>query len=430
MTGMADTCPNRRPKAIGKNSASSMQVLFVSETHWMEGVVFDLHVLAEGLVRLGHKVYAIDPGRGSEVPFPPREVTRVFPNATVELRSPYMPSFWLDSYTVHRSIILRRLYEAYRRHVAIKEFLANEKIDIIVLYSGVNAGFQTARLARKHGIPVIFRNVDKLYNLWPTRMTRFVAKKIEKHVYPKMDKLLALTPKYAEYMVQLGGDERKVELLVFPIDTDKFHPSVDDSQVRRQWGIKKTDQCIVFVGTLYPFGGMIEFIRQFPSILKDAPRAKLLVVGGGPVLPEITKIVAELQLEKRVVLTNYQPFDQMPQYINAATICLNVFPINSRTSDIFSAKIVQYLSCGKATVSSALPGITTLLDSESSGVVFANTIEDLVREVAALLKSPKRRRKLGAVGRKYIEQNFSYDRIILKLERELRSVLESKSRKP
>jgi len=408
-----------------------MRILFVSESIWMAGVVYDLHIFAEGLSLLGHKVYAIDPGEQSEkkhnsdLPSEFQKVSRIFSEACVLFKSPRFPRPSLGKFSINPGIPgVKHIYRFRKIYSEIDKVLRNEKIDIIVLYSAARSGVQTVHLAKKYNIPVVFRNVDMLYKLWPTFLERIAVKIHEKYVYPRMDMLLALTPKYAEYLIRLGADKTKVELLPFPIDVEQFHPTVDCSEIRHRWGLDDNKQVIVFIGTLYEFGGLVEFARQFPIVLKQVPRAKLLIVGDGPIRPTLEEIVAELNLKEHVIITGYQPFSHMPQYVNAATVCLNVFPINENTKDIFSAKIIQYLSCGKATVSSALPGITTALPSESCGVVYADTIDDVVEKIVDMLKSPERRKRSEKVGLEYIKQAHSHDKVILRLEEILIKVKE------
>jgi glycosyltransferase involved in cell wall biosynthesis len=406
-----------------------MKILFVSESIWMAGVVYDLHIMAEGLSLLGHKVYAIDPGEDVDIrqfrflPSQTLEACRVYPEASVHLRIPRFPRLFLGNYSIDKISVSRYLYKFFGRYSEINRFLKSEKIDIIVLYSAVRNGIQTSYLTKKYKIPIVFRNVDMLHKLWPTPAKRKMAKRSEKYVYPKMDMLLALTPKYAEYLIRLGADKTKVELLPFPINMEQFHPTADCSEIRHKWGLNDNDQVIVFIGTLYKFGGLVEFTRQFPSVLKQVPRAKLLIVGDGPIRPALEGIVADLNLKEHVIITGYQPFYHMPQYINAATVCLNVFPINETTKDIFSAKIIQYLSCGKATVSSALPGITTALPGEFCGVAYADTIDSVARKIVYLLKSPERRKRLERAGLEYVKQVHSHDKIILRLEEILKKLL-------
>ncbi len=404
-----------------------MKILFVSESVWMVGVVYDLHILAEGLSLLGHEVYAIDPGVQTEekhIDISKNEfqkVSRAFPEATVNLVSPRLPKPTLFNFNIdflHAFTLINR----YRRlYLEIEEVLKNNKIDIIVLYSAVRSGRQTVLLARKYKIPVVFRNVDMLHKLWPTRIGRFVAKILERNVYTKMDKLLALTPKYADYLINLGAKKSKVDLLLFPIEIEVFRPKIDCSSIMQKWKIEPSDKVIVFMATLYKFGGIVEFAKQFPLVLKEIPEAKLLIVGDGPVRPELEDIISELDISDSITITGYQPFNLMPQFINTATLCLNVFPINDTTKNLFSAKIIQYLSCKKATVSSSLPGITTLITGEACGVVYSDTIEGLVKELVSLIKAPKKCQQLGKVGRDYVKQFHGHDKIILRLEEILKN---------
>ncbi len=400
---------------------AAMKVLVICESVWADGVVYDLHVLAEGLALRGHDVHVLDPGKYGGEPNVVEDLPRVFPDAHVSTVSPrFRPSGWPGYRVTDRIPLARLAYGCYVRHREIREFLRANAVDVILLYSGVRMGPQAVRLARRFGIPVVFRNVDKLYNLWPTWYWRTFAKRAEHYVYRRVDRTLALTPKYGDYLVRFGADRRDLSVLPFPIDVSKFHPAVDATRVREAWGITASDRVIAFVGTLYEFGGMLDFVERFPRVLRSVPDAKLLIVGDGAARPALDAAIARLGLGDRVVVTGYQPFDDMPHYIAAAELCINVFPINPRTDDIFSAKIVQYLACGKPTVSSALPGITTALSSEETGVVYAETIDGVADAVTKLLGEPDRRRHLAALGRCYVEQTHSQEVIVDQLENALR----------
>jgi phosphatidylinositol alpha-1,6-mannosyltransferase len=215
-------------------------------------------------------------------------------------------------------------------------------------------------------------------------------------------------------------------LLPFPVDTRLFCPSADCSEIRRKWGLGESDKVIVFIGTLFEFSGLDAFIPQFPQVIKEIPEAKLLIVGDGPQRPELERIITKLALERQVIITGFQPYQTMPQYINLATICINPFLINNNTIDIFPAKIMQYAACGRATVATALRGITTLLPGESHGVVYANNAADMAREVIALLRSAERREQLGCAGLNHVKQAYSYEKIARQLEKILEEAIKEK----
>lgn len=412
-----------------------MNILFASESYWMKGVVYDLHILAEGLAKLGHKVYAVDPGENAEIGTDSaqkvdeneiKEVSRVFDDIKIKLISPDFRVYGFFAFLTKNfpdSIPVLKTVKIYGK---IDDLLKKEKIDVIVLYSVARTGIPITLLAKKHNIPVVFRNVDMLHHLWPTKARRLVVKLCEKWVYPRMDKLLALTPKYADYLCRMKADRSKMDMLLFPLDTDTFtcKPPVED--IRKKWGYTEEDQVIVFVGTFYAFGGLAQFVRCFPEILKQCPNAKLLLVGDGPLRPSIEEAITEFKLEKYVTITGYLPFSEMPSCISIATICLNVFPLTEVTKDLFSAKIVQYLACGKATVSSDLPGISTLIPGERAGVIFVKTIPEMVGAVASLLNSAEKRECLGRAGREYAQKMHSYERVIQKAAQVLEEMIENK----
>lgn len=434
-----------------------MKILFVSESVWEEGVVYDLHILAESLSLRGHKVYALDPGQPTSKDNTPeafKKVARVFENTNVNLRSPMLPTSWeheniikLRKFNKTRKVLkaikLHKVVKLSRMIKAIKDlFLKNGRyrilaeeleglvstigIDVIVLYSAVRIGRQTVEIAKKHKIPVIFRNVDMLHELWPSAIERFIAKQSEKHVYRRVNQLCALTPTYADYLVKLRAKKDNIDLLLFPIDTAVFRPYIDTSLLRQKWAISEKDEVLVFMGSLYPFGGLIEFLYEAVGLMTEMPKIKILIVGDGVIKDELNAIAIKFNLKDRVIITGYEPFNLMPIYINLSTICFNVFPTNKRTKDIFSAKILQYLACGKTTVSTAMPGLTTLLPETSTGIVYALSIKELVQKIKVLIQQKNRREALEHMGRSYVEKQHHQDMVVTQFERLLHTMVEPK----
>ena len=403
-----------------------MNILFVHEVDWLVKVVFDIHFLAESLSLLGHDVFVIDYedtwqrdsffDMGSLKTREVEVIHRAFPGASVCLRRPgfiKIPG-------------LSRLSAAYTHCLEIRKTIKEKGINAIVLYSVPTNGLQAVHLARKFDIPVVFRAIDVLHRLVRYPLLRPATKLMEKRVYSSVDAVLPNTPQYSKYIADMGVDDSKIRYLPFPIDTELFSPSTDSSEIRQEWGLADKDQVIVFIGTLFEFSGLDYFIRQFPEVMKEVPEAKLLIVGDGPQRPELERIITESGLEKQVIITGFQPYQTMPQYINLATICINPFLINATTMDIFPAKMVQYVACGKATVATALRGITTLLEGESHGVVYVDNPSDMTREVISLLKSAERRQELGQAGLNHVRQTYGYEKIAHHLENILEEAIEKK----
>ena len=146
----------------------------------------------------------------------------------------------------------------------------------------------------------------------------------------------------------------------------------------------------------------------------QTPNCSLWVTG--PSAPNWQAIIAESGLQKQVIITGFQPYETMPQYINLATICINTFLITDATRDIFPTKIVQYLACGKAVIATPLPGMLAIIPGEQQGIIYADSPAGVAAEVVSLLKSPERRQQLGQAGLDYVKQAHSYDKIVRQLE--------------
>ena len=403
-----------------------MNILFVHEVDWLAKVVFDIHFLSEALSLRGHRIYVIDYedtwhrngffDLGSLRTKQIDNISRALPEASVCIRRPgfiKIPG-------------LTRISAAFTTYLEIKRAIREKKIDAIMLYSVPTSGLQSIHLAQKFNIPVIFRSIDMLSILVPYPWLRPATRILEKKVYARVDLVLPATPQYLKYVTGMGAAQTKTKLLLFPVDTGLFHPSVDCSEVRQQWGFSESDQIIVFIGTLFNFSGLDAFIQEFPRVVREVPEAKLLIVGDGPQRPKLERIIIELGLARQVTITGFQPYKTMPQYINLANICINTFVISESTMDIFPAKMMQYIACGKATVATALHGIMTLLPGESHGVVYANSATEMADGVISLMKSAERRHQLENAGLDYIKQKHNYEIISRQLETILEEAIKEK----
>jgi len=399
-----------------------MNVLFIHEVDWQNKVVFDIHELSESLYRLGHKVYAIDFEdswkRASMWDFGSLEtkefqgVNRIYDDASIMVRRPGFI----------RLPVLDRVSALFTHYYEIEKTIKEKNIDVIVLYSIPTNGIQTLRIARKYNIPVVFRSIDILHMLVRNKILRRITFSLEKKVYSHVDKILALTPKLAEYVVNMGADKNDIELLLFGVDTKRFNPNVDGKRLKDQWGIDENDKVVVFIGTFFEFSGLDSYIEQFPKVLEEVPEAKLVIVGGGYLFEKLKRTIADLGLNDKIILTGFQPFELMPQYINLADICINPFQIGNATRDIIPGKIYQYLACARPVLATPLEGMKSLLPDENYGMVYSD-IDAFAQNTVALLKDDVYARNIGENGYRYCVENNDRDRIVHKIENILEEVV-------
>jgi glycosyltransferase involved in cell wall biosynthesis len=270
---------------------------------------------------------------------------------------------------------------------------------------------------------VVFRSIDMLSGLVRNPLLSSVTRCIEKRVYKRADAILAITPNHTRYVTELGAAAAKVRLLPLPVDTGLFRPGTDYQDLRQKWGYTEKDKVIVFIGTLFHFSGLDEYLREFPRVITKDPNAKLLIVGDGPQRKKLENIINELKLGTAVTITGFQPYRDMPRYINMSVFCINPFLDTKETRDIFPGKIIQYIACGKAAIVTPLLGIKSLVPDETKGIIYVTNSKEMADKTIELLSSDARRKKIEEAGLEYIRQNHDQKAVGDKLENELNRIV-------
>ena len=403
-----------------------MNILFIHEVDWLKKVVFEIHDWSEILSK-EHNVFAIDYedkwkrqhfldiGTLKTKEF--KHVSRSRDDGNVTLRRPGMIKL----------PFLSRASSLFTHYLEIKRTMKEERIDAVILYSVPTDGLQTILLAKKYNIPVIFRSIDAVHQLVSCRFLRTITHMWEKGVYKNVDKILTLTPKLSEYVIKMGANENKVELLPAGVNTNRFNPNCNTSALRKELGISKDDKVIMFVGTLFKFSQLDQYIERMPSILEEIPTAKLLIVGGGDLLEKLKMTVVDRGLKDKVILTGFQPYEMVPGYITIADVCINPFQLNEITKDVLPMKVLQYLACGKPVTNTLLPGLKSVFPDESCGIRYSKDIPEMVRDTINLLRNQDELHRLGQNGREYIKKHHDLDEIAKHLEETITTLIQSKA---
>jgi len=307
---------------------------------------------------------------------------------------------------------INRITAFATHYLTIEKIIKEKKIDAIVLYSVPTNGLQALWLASKYDIPIVFRSLDIIHKFVP-RMLSGITKDLESTIYKYVDKVLTLTPKLSDYVVSLGADKDNMEVLPMTVDTQLFNLDVDGSWVRKMLGYSDKDKIILFIGTLYKFSGLERYLSAFDMVLGNVHNAQLLIVGDGEQKRELESYIKALHLHDYVRMVGFQPYINMPAYINASDICILPFEENEITKDIFPGKIAQYLACGKPVIMTPLKGVKSMIDGESQGVVYSKYFGS---DTTKLLLDNDRIKQLGKNGLEYVKEYCDSDKIAGQLE--------------
>ena len=194
------------------------------------------------------------------------------------------------------------------------------------------------------------------------------------------------------------------------IDVEHFIPT-DASPLRESLGLADK-KVIVSVGRLVHRKGQDHLIEAMPEILKNVPRAHLLLVGEGPYREHLQNLVHQLKLESSVTFIGRIQYQDLPMYICVGDIF--AMPSRSRLMGLEVEGLgIVYLeasSCGLPVLAGDSGGAPDAVIQNETGLVVSGTDNKQIASAAvALLTNLEASQKMGTVGRQWIVDNWRWE---------------------
>lgn len=153
---------------------------------------------------------------------------------------------------------------------------------------------------------------------------------------------------------------------------------------------------VAFAGRLVPKKGVDTLLRAMPAVLRELPDARLLLAGDGPERPALERLVAELDLSHRVVLTGQLTPTELEQRLGAAW----VQAVPSIYEEPFPNVAVEAMMRGTAVVATAVGGSTEIVREGVTGYLVPPAEPAALAEaLLEVLRNRERAEAMGAAGR-------------------------------
>jgi phosphatidylinositol alpha-1,6-mannosyltransferase len=209
----------------------------------------------------------------------------------------------------------------------------------------------------------------------------------------------------------LSAQASKAMVKIAPgIDVDHFTP-IDSTQLRKELNLEGK-RVIISVGRLVHRKGQDHLIEAMPEILESVPEAHLLMVGTGPYLDHLAKLVAINKLENHVSFIGRISYQELPRFICAGDVF--AMPSRSRLAGLEVEGLgIVYLeasSCGLPVIAGSSGGAPdAVIDGVTGNVVDGTNNHQIAKAAIELLNDPKKAKELGAAGRQWIIDNWRWE---------------------
>jgi glycosyltransferase involved in cell wall biosynthesis len=231
---------------------------------------------------------------------------------------------------------------------------------------------------------------------------------------PQTDLAIAVSQSTADFVIkarQMPADKVKVVYLGVPLDEFSRRRTADEiAAARAELGAGPEDVVMGTVTRLHDSKGNSYLIEAARLGLDRRPGARFILVGEGPLLPELEAQARQLALGDRFVFAGFAR--DVARVVSAFDI--SVFPSLWEGTPL---TVFEALAMGKAIVATDADGLTDVLTHDRDAVIVPRRdAARLADAIVGLMDAPAERQRLGEAARVTARQ-YDIATFVAKMER-------------
>lgn len=361
---------------------------------------------ARDLIRDGHKLFLIA-RRG---PDQPKEETVDGVNV-IRVLLPFQKKKAVGDliyFFLQRYLIFFRIVAACRKH----------KIDVLHVHD-LPYAFATTLAGKVLRIPVIFDMHEhytvmlqmsfeaKVYRKFkPLAFILLGLLRIEERIACRWArKVIVVAEEQIDRISSLGAAAENIVVVTNTEDINHFSGfAIDESLL----GEFKDEFVILYVGAFSPHRGLDTAVRAMPAVLKEIPKARLLLVGDGNNRAEIEQLTEQMGLCEKVTFTGHQPFGKLPTYIHLCAVGIIPHISTPHIETTMPNKIFQFMMLGKPVVVSSTRPMMRIVNDAECGLIFEVQNPQSLAEVIIQLRDEQMCNRLGENGRRAVHDQYNW----------------------
>jgi len=321
-----------------------------------------------------------------------------------ELKRRDIPHFPVSIQKIPSSKVLKKL----------KNLMVAEGFEIVHTHGGV-AGLYGRWAAFRAGIPVIIHTLHGIHYLHYRNI--FI-----RWAYVFLERIFSRFTKTVIFVSQ--ADKNKgCRYKLAPVEKMKVvRNGIDFSRVKAEAVVSHETELKVNLGSdkdSFLIGTVARIHRQknIPCLIKAAaalrdrmPRAKIIIVGDGPMMPRVNKLIDRLGVQEMVIMLGER------SNVHQIMSIFDIFVLTSLWEGL-PYVLMEAGVLGKPVVASDIEGIREIImDGESGLLVPRDDPQNLVEAFLRMEADPQLRFRLSRTLQKRIKDEYSLSRMIKEIE--------------
>jgi glycosyltransferase involved in cell wall biosynthesis len=300
-------------------------------------------------------------------------------------------------------------------HVSsFKTFLETVKSNDLIHVHGhpYLSSLLAGKIAKRYGKPLLLtqHNTFIEYNNVFDEIERLNDLVIGKQVIKEADKIIVVSNATKNYVLSLGADPEKVEVLHNGVDINRFSPLTGvKGEMREKLGISEDAPVVLTVRRLVYKNGIDTLIESAKNAVKKNPKLVFITVGRGPDFEEVREKIRQLGMQKNFRLTGFVSDEELPLYYNAA----DFFVLPSKSGEGLPLVALEAMACGLPVIATNVGGTSEVMNEDYGKLVPPNSPDSLAEAIVEFSRKDLSGLRKGL--RTMIEQKYSWDTNVEKL---------------
>ena len=248
----------------------------------------------------------------------------------------------------------------------------------------------------------------------------------------KVDKLFMVGNHTIDEAVKIGIARDRCVFIPNGIDMAELVVPTSRNEMGKVLGIDVSDKKIILrIGRFVPHKGVEWFIR---NVMPKLPENYFFVAVGGIVSAKATgseniyplceKAITELNLEKKVKLIGNVPEKDKFILLNAADLYISPNIKVAGSMEGFGITAIEGGACGRVVLASNMEGLKDAIQEGENGFLVEPENPDAwAKKILEVTKDDQFIQDFGAKAKKYIEENFTWEKISKRYIEEITKIL-------
>jgi glycosyltransferase involved in cell wall biosynthesis len=325
----------------------------------------------------------------------------------------------ITTYCLH----LRPKY-GFRVLVAVKkilEIIRRERIEILQAME-FNARVLGSFAAKAGRVPVSLA-AEHYTGEWQEPGFKKAMKRL---TVPFVDRIICVAHAQKNYLVEKRGfPPEKLEVIYNGIDLAKFDPRKGSRFRKSEFSIPEESPVVGIIAALRPEKAHHIFLKAAKRIAADIADARFMIVGDGEERTNLEHIARELGIAEKTVFTGVRTdVPEILSLLDVAVLCS--YPV----VETFPVSLLEAMAMEVPVVATRVSGIPEMVEEGKNGfLVPVGDDKALAEAVSRLLSDRGMARRMGALGRRKVEENFTIQKTVEKTQDLYLALLESKGKR-